>query len=125
MIIAASIALAVMQPAAAPSAVLVARAVGPAEWRIESSPGGTTLRNIRLAEGQTIILIDAKGTREVKGPGELLLLSKGMADNKPLFAIAFRALLTPSTTTLKAGVRGGDDAPAPQKAGWEQLQPRD
>ncbi|MBS0505414.1 MAG: hypothetical protein JSS55_16785 [Proteobacteria bacterium] len=125
MSLAALIALAVMQPAASPGAVLVARAVGPAEWRIESSPGGTTLRNIRLAEGQTIILIDAKGTREVKGPGELLVLSKGLAEGKPLFALAFRALTTPASATLKAGVRGAGEAPATEKAGWEQLQPRD
>lgn len=122
MSLAALIALAVMQPAASPGAVLVARAVGPSEWRIESSPGGTTLRNIRLLEGQTIILIDGKGTREVKGPGELLLLSKGLSEGKPLFAIAFRAIVAPPTTTLKAGVRG--DAPAPVKAGWEQMQAR-
>ena len=125
MMLAASIALFAMQAAAAPSAVLVARAVGPAEWRIESSPGGTTLRNIRLIEGQTIILIDGKGTREVKGPGELLLLSKGAAEGKPLYAIAFRALITPATTTLKAGVRGSDDPPPAQKAGWEQMKARD
>ena len=118
-----TLALAAPVPAAPSSAVLVARAVGPDEWRLESRPGGT-LRNIKLLEGQTIILIDEKGTREIKGPGELLLLSKGIQKDVPLFAIAFRALTAPPAgDAAKAGVRG-TAAEALQKSGWEQLVPR-
>ena len=104
-------------------AVLVARAVGPAEWRLESRPEGPPLRNLRLIEGQKIILIDAKGTREIEGPGELLLLSKGTADNVPLFALAFRAILSSSAgPTMRAGVRGsGDTGP---KSDWKPINPR-
>ena len=108
-------------PPSAGNAVIVARAVGPEEWRLESKPG-TTLRNIRLVEGQKIILIDARGTREIEGPGELLMLSKGVDKGAPIFTMVFRAIAPVPGPTLKAGVRGAGEIP--QKGGWTQLVPR-
>ncbi len=115
---------ALLQGSPAPAdSVLVARAVGPSTWRLESQGSGTSFRSMRLKEGQKIILIDAKGTREIEGPGDLLVLSKGSAKTGPVYSMAFRGLLTGRGPTLKAGVRG-EPAVTPAKSEWEQLDPR-
>lgn len=109
--------------AAQAQAVLVARSVGPNQWKLETGPATPALRNIRLAEGQKIILIDGKGTREIKGPGDLMLLSRGSAKGVATFGMIFRTGAAKPGPSVKAGVRGGPGGEA--KADWQELTPRD
>lgn len=108
---------------AAAQTVLVARAVGPNEWRLEGGSATGALRNIRLLAGQKIILIDKQGTREINGPGELVLLSKPKGPAEPVVSLMYRQMRDNRGTRTGGGVRGAGTQP--EAGEWEPLTARE
>jgi hypothetical protein len=109
--------------AATAQTILVARAVGPNEWRLEGGGPPGALRNIRLLAGQKIILIDQRGTREISGPGELMLLAKPKGPAEPVVSLMFRQMRENGGIRTGGGVRGAGTQP--EAGEWETLTARD
>ena len=108
--------------------ILVAQSVGPSAWIF---PPGTKLeagKPLVLKSGDRLTLVDGKGTRQLLGPGEVLLVADETTPSESRFKLLVRSLrLVTKTTRVAAVSRGqseGDSAGGDAPAGWAQIDPR-